>query len=317
MSLTNFPSGFVGGYSVHGMPSVGSDILNTTGQIVFIHSVTGSNGNSGLSATEPKATVNGAIAAMTANKGDVGWVMPGHVEIVTASSMNLSKAGITIYNAGNGKTDLPVYTYDATASEITVSAADVKWVGGYFKANKLDVATAFQVDAADGFSLIGGKFEDISLILNFLSIVTTTTTDNAADDLTVVGNFWNSLNTTPLAFVSILGDMSHPEISGNTVIAAATNDVGHLITLAAKNVIAMRCYDNILTVASTVQTGGVFLTGSGTASSGMIARNLVQGLDTTTALFATAGTKIAFSENYLSGAADASGTLFPAADNPA
>jgi len=317
MSLTNFPNGFVGGYSVLGMPAVGSDILNTTGTIIFVSSVDGSNGNSGLSATEPKATINGAVAAATANKGDVIWVMPNHAETIGATSMNLSKAGLTVYNQGNGKFDAPTYTHNATGSEITVSAADCKWIGGAFIATVLDVATAFQVDAADGFNLIGGHFEDDSSILNYLSIVTTTTTDGNADDLKVLGNFWNSLNTTPLAFVSILGNMDHPEISGNTVIMAATNDVGHFITLAAKNVIAMRCYDNVLTVAATTQNVGVFMTGSGTASSGMIARNLVQMLDTSTGLFVTAGSKIAVSENYVSGAVDLSGTLFPVADNPA
>ena len=75
--------------------------------------------------------------------------------------------------------------------------------------------------------------------------------------------------------------------------------------------------DKGTTVAATSQAVGVFYTGSGTASSGMIARNLVTMLDTTTGLFMTTGSKIATQENYVSGAADASGTLFPAADDPA
>jgi hypothetical protein len=62
---------------------------------------------------------------------------------------------------------------------------------------------------------------------------------------------------------------------------------------------------------------GIFLTGSGTTSSGIAAYNLVSSLDTTGALIATAGTGIAWIENYLTGAADKSGAVWPVADNPA
>lgn len=263
-------------------------------------------------------TVDAAVGACTADQGDVIYVMPGHTEDVIADSIDLDVAGITVICLGTGE-NMPYFTFiTAASSEVTVNADDVRWVGGYFFANYANISTAFQVDTAKNFSLENAEFEDSAENLNFLSIVTTTTVDNAADGLRVIGNFWASLDTAALAFISILGAADRVLIQGNIVDMAAVNNVGHFITLAAKNVLFIRVLDNIcVVVGATDATVGIFGTGSGSASSGIIARNLVSSLDTTTALLWTAGSKIAFLENYLTGAVDKSGTLFPVADNPA
>lgn len=263
-------------------------------------------------------TVDAAVGACTADQGDTIYVMPGHTEDVIANSIDLDVAGITVICIGTGG-NIPYFSFiTADTSEITVNAADVRWVGGYFFANILNCSTAFQVDAAKDFWLEDAVFEDSAENLNFLSIVTTTTTDNDADGMHVVNCYWASLDTAALAFVSILGNADRVLIQNNVVDMAATNDVGHFITLAAKNVIGFRVLDNVcVVVGATDAAVGIFGTGSGTASSGIIGRNLVSSLDTTAALLWTAGSKIAFLENYLTGAVDKSGTLFPAADNPA
>lgn len=293
---------------------LGAGSLFTTGTVFYVDSVTGTNGNLGIDPKSPKGTVAGALLACTANKGDKIMVMPNHAETITATSLDLNVAGVSIINMGNGKTDQPTYTFDAAASTIDVSAADISWMGGYFTATKLDVASAFTTGAAKGFSVEGGLFEDSSAILNFLSIVTTNATDNDADDLKVIGNTWYGLNTTPLAFVSILAANLRPIVAHNHADLAATSG-GEFITLAAKIVNGARFeYNNHVVVGATGTTTGIFLTGSGTTTTGIVKYNFVSSLDTTTELIATAGTGLVFHENYYTGVADKSGKLWPVVD---
>ncbi len=259
------------------------------------------------------STLDAAIGSCTANAGDVILVAPGHAEAVTATSIAVDVAGITIINLGNAENQ-PIYTFGAAAATITISAANVTWVGGVFQANYLDVASAFTLGAAKGFTLKNAMLEDVSAILNFLSIVTTGSTDNDADDLTVVDNSWYGLNTSPLAFVSILAAELRPTITGNFVNLAATSG-GEFVTLAAKIISGARIQNNIHNVVgATGTTTGVFLTGSGTTSTGVVAGNLVASLDTTAELIATAGTGLVYFENYYTGTADASGKLWPVVD---
>ena len=294
---------------------LGAGSLFTTGKVFYVSSVIGSNGNVGEEPTAPLASIAQAIASVRANKGDKIVVLPNHSEAVTATSINLSVAGVTIINLGNGKADKPTYTFGLATSTITVSAADVTWVGGYGTAGVLDVASAFTVGAGKDFNLIGAEFEDTSSILNFLSIVTTGATDNAADGLTVIDNSWYGLNTTPLAFISVLGDIARLNASNNFVDSASTADVASFITFAAKDSVKTRIENNTLIVTgATGATVGIFLTGSGTAHTGIVSGNKVASLDTTTELIATAGTGLAFFENYYTGTADKSGKLWPVVD---
>jgi hypothetical protein len=262
------------------------------------------------------ATLDAAVSDCTANAGDVIAVAPGHAEAVTATSIDIDIAGLTIINMGHGG-DAPTYTFGAAAATITVDAANVKWIGGKFIANFDNVAAAFTVGtaAADDFSLEGGLFVDNSAALHFLSCVVTTTTDGNADGLKIVGNTWHALALAPNAFISILGDISRLHVEDNFVDMAATNDVGHFITFAAKDSLASRIKNNVcIVVGATGALVGIFLTGSGTAHTGIVEGNKVASLDTTTELIATAGTGLQYFENYYTGNIDTSGKLWPVVD---
>lgn len=263
------------------------------------------------------ATVDAAIGACTAGGNDTILVLPGHTETVTATSIAHDVEGVSVIGLGQGDFR-PTFTFGAAAATITVSAANGAWKNCRFVANFADVASAFTLTTATGFILEGNDFLDTSAILNFLVCVTTGATDNTADGLKFIKNYVYSLPTTAGAVVSILSNTLRLEVSDNIVDKAATNNAGQLITLSSKIVGGVRIMRNNLTVTGAAGTTvGILFTGSGTSSSGICAYNTVNSLDTTAALLATAGTKISFQENYVSGAVDASGTLFPAADNPA
>lgn len=259
-------------------------------------------------------TVDEAVGACTADEGDVVKVCAGHTETVTATSIALDVAGITIECLGNGKS-APVFTFSIAAATIVASADDIKWSGGYFLANHLDVASTFTLGAAKDFHLDEATFEDSSNVLNFLSVITTGTTDYATDGLTVTNNKNYALNTTPLAFISVLGDCDRLTVTGNYVNSASTADVGHFITFAAKDATNAMINDNILIVVGATNAAvGIFLTGSGTGMTGIVSGNKVASLDTTAELIATAGTGLKFFENYYTGTADKSGKLWPVVD---
>lgn len=313
MGRTNVDSLFASGpvYS-QGAPVVPF----TTGTVRYVCSATtgASDNNDGTDATKPLATVDGAIGKCTASVGDVIVLMPGHAETVTATSIALDVAGVTIVGLGYGL-NRPTFTFGAAAATITVSAANCTWKGCHFIGNFLDVASAFTLSTAKDFRLEQNTFEGNSAILNFLSIVTTGTTNNAADGLAVVGNSWINLNTSPLAFISILGDLNRLVVTDNYVNSASTADVGHFITITDDTILAARILRNtLIVVGATAAAVGIFLTGSSTDNTGIVANNYVASLDTTTELLATAGTGLTFIENYYTGTADASGKLWPVVD---
>ena len=255
----------------------------------YVNSAAASGGE-GASPASAKTTAQAAIDIASA--GDRIYVAPGHTETVTATSIALNKAGITIICLGNGR-NRPTFTYGAAAATIAVSAANVTWVGGRFVANFLDVAAAFTLAAAKDFTLADAGFEDNSTILNFLSIVVTNTTDNAADGLTVSGCSWWGLAATCNAFISVLGALDRLLAQGNEVNLRATNDAGHFITLAAKAIRAARIrYNTLIILGAAGSAVGIFLTGSSTASDGIVGFNNAASLDTTAELIATAGTKL-------------------------
>lgn len=291
----------------------------TTGTVRYVSSTHAekSDNNSGTDAGKPLATVDAAIGKCTASKGDVIVLLPGHAETVTATSIALDVAGVTIVGLGYGL-NRPVFTFGAAAATITVSAANCVWKGCDFLANFLDVASAFTLSTAKDFELANCTFRAGSAALDFLVIVTTNATNNAADGLNVHDNYVFSLDVTTGGVISVLGNLDRLHVWNNFVDKAATNDAGQMITIAALVIRGARIHDNQLNVVgSTGAAVGVFMTGSSTTNTGMVYRNFVTTLDTTTALFITAAINLAVHENYVSGVVAGSGTLHPAADNPA
>jgi hypothetical protein len=260
------------------------------------------------------ATLDAAIGECTSNAGDVIYVMPGHTETVTATSIALDVAGVTIIGLGNGL-DRPTFTFGAATATITVSAANCAVKNCHFIGNFDNVAAAFTVGAAKDFVLEGNTFVDVAADKHFVSILVTGSTNNAADGLVVRGNYWTGLAVAPNAFVSILANEDRVVLEDNDVFMAATNDAGHFVTLAAKVITNARIRkNNLIVTGATDATVGIFLTGSATTCTGIVSENKVASLDTTTELIATAGTKLSYFENYYTGTADASGKLWPTAD---
>jgi len=96
-------------------------------------------------------TVDGAVSAATANRGDVILVDREYTETLdSAGDITLDIAGVTVICLGSGD-NVPTFTFDgadATPS-IVVSAKNVTWIGGKFVNDEASLAHMFDVKADD------------------------------------------------------------------------------------------------------------------------------------------------------------------------
>jgi hypothetical protein len=108
---------------------------------------TGSNGNKGTY-NDPFSTLDFAVGACRANKGDIIFVKPGHAETLTATSVAVDVAGIAIIGLGQGSMR-PTFNANATASVFPVSAANVLVHNLLFTGGIDAVVSMITVSAAD------------------------------------------------------------------------------------------------------------------------------------------------------------------------
>lgn len=138
---------------------------NTVGNVLFVSSVTGTNGSGyGRSPEAPLASLSYAFSGAfpTANNGDVIYLLPGHAESVTgAATIAANIAGVTIIGLGNGR-GRPVITFSTgTDAQMTVTAANNVFRNIVFDFTGVSaIVAAISVTAAD----VG--FEDCEFVIS-------------------------------------------------------------------------------------------------------------------------------------------------------
>lgn len=159
MSLTNFPFGL----SSFGIPLIGSGPVLTTGRVFFVNSATGTDAPGyGVDKDRPFDTINFAISQCTANRGDVIFVMPGHVETVTAAAgLDLDAAGVSIIGIGQGESRPVIDLTTATTADIDIDAASITLQNFIIKGNVDALAAVIDVNASD-FKLYNCEYRDVT-----------------------------------------------------------------------------------------------------------------------------------------------------------
>jgi len=148
-----------------------------------------------VEASDLFTTIDAAIGACVASRGDIIFVLPGHAETVTAS-ITCDIAGVSIIGLGNGKLR-PALTCNAAIDAITVTAANVSIYNLYFLASTLASVTArINVGAAnckiDGCLFLCGQHD-----------LETITVADAGDDLTVENCEWRVTANGPDAAIEV------------------------------------------------------------------------------------------------------------------
>ncbi len=162
--MSNFNGGFRNGVSIRGVPLA----VTHPGKVFWVSNNStldqgensGSNGNDG-SFKSPYATIHYASTQCRANKGDVIFVKPGHVETVSAAAgLALAVAGVAIVGLGKGAAR-PKINLTATASTITFTAASVMMSNIVITGGIDAVVSAIVISAAD-VQLIDIEMRDVT-----------------------------------------------------------------------------------------------------------------------------------------------------------
>lgn len=208
-----------------------SQLPPTTGSYWFVHSVTGSNGNSGKTPERPFSTIDYAVGRCTADKGDVIVVMPGHVETITASGgLTFDVAGVTVIGLGTGSKRPQVDFTTATTADMDITASNVTIENILFTGGFDALAGAIDIAAAD-CTLRNIETRDVTGQATDFIITT-----DACDRLKISG--WKHLGAAAAGAdtaISLVGGddwvIEDFDIYGNFAVAAIEN-----VTTAANRV---------------------------------------------------------------------------------
>lgn len=256
-------------------------------------------------------TIDAAIGACVADRGDVIYVMPGHTEAVTNGSIAADVAGVSIIGLGSGAMK-PTLTFSATNSKINVTAASCTFQNFRLTAGIGDVVTAFlHATAAQNTQYLDIEFYATSTF-NFINCYTLGAA-NISDGCKWVRNYLRTADAGQLALAITAAAHNDLKFYDNYVVHAAA--LPGLLTAAAVELLGLDVRRNFVQTGQTDGSGGVLVATSGTASSGSIVDNDMKTADDAANVAIPIASKVYAARNYIAGADEvgtsvAVGTLF-------
>ncbi|MHC4316447.1 MAG: DUF1565 domain-containing protein, partial [Planctomycetota bacterium] len=148
---SNFPNGFRNGVVIRGVPLT----ISHPGQVFWVNNssvlakgaVGGSDSNDGTY-QRPFSTIDKAINSVTAGRGDVIMVMPGHIEtILNATSIVPDTDHVAIVGLGTGN-DRPTIKFNHANANIPVTGANVTFYNILFLSTITAVASGITAGAS-------------------------------------------------------------------------------------------------------------------------------------------------------------------------
>ncbi len=287
--------------------------VKTEGKTIYVSSVTGASNASGLSPQEAVTTITLALAAATANQGDIIVLLPKHAETITAAAgIAIAKAGVSLIGVGYGA-QRPTITYTtANTATTTVTAADVYIGNVLFIGNFLSIAGAINVTAAN-LTLENCEFRDTDATHGFLCAVLATGAANTADGLTLLGCRRTGTSTTGGAMVNITDDLNRLTLLDNVSISAGTASA-FVLSAGSKILTAANIGRNKSQTAAS--SGNLFISNGGATNTGLVYDNYNANLDTSGAQTFGAATGIQFFNNWSTSTSTDQGGIALVADTP-
>ena len=242
----------------------------TTGRVFYVNNSTvlpvgaigGSNANSGTSPLQPFSTIDYAVGQCTASRGDVIYIMPSHAETVNAAAfIAVDVAGVSIIGLGQGSIR-PTLNFTATASTITMSAANCTLSNVLLTGGVDAVVSPIVVSAAD-CKILNVEYRDVTGQCTD-GILTTA----GADRLEIAGLRWDGATAagTNAAIAIVGGD----RLSVHDCIFDGNFAVGciDVRTTATTDLEVYNCK------ARTRNAADIFLVDTITASTGIVGPSL-------------------------------------------
>lgn len=259
MGITNLDA-----LNIAGVPTMGmSGIPATTGNVFFVNSVTGSNGNIG-SADSPLATIAGAYLQCLADHGDIIVCAAGHAETVSAAGgIALSKSGVTIWGLGSGA-DRPTLTFStSTAATVLITGANTVINNIVGVCNIDQLVSPFVVNAADCTlniewhdgaankealrAILGNASADrLNVNLTYIGFTAGTHVVNAirlvgTDTGNITVDFFGILTTAVVEFVTTAS--TNIQVSGYFYVSGTTNFSKDVVDTVTGSTWAVSGYD--------------------------------------------------------------------------
>lgn len=257
------------------------------------------------------STIDAAIGSCVASRGDVIYVMPGHTEAVTATSIALDVAGVSIIGLGSGALK-PTLTFGATDSKINVTAANCTLRNLRLTAGIGDVVTAvLHATAAQNTQYIDIEFYATSTF-NFINCYTLGAA-NISDGCKWERNYLRTADAGQLALCVTAAAHNDLKFYENYVVHNAA--AAGLLTAGAVNLLGLDVRKNFVQTGQTDGSVGVLVITSSTASSGCIVDNDMKTADAAANVAIPIASKVYAARNYIAGADEvgtvvAVGTLF-------
>lgn len=189
-------------------------------------------------------------------------------------------------------------------------------VGTYQVSVSQTFASGTITTGSQDFAIDNCEFRDLSTVLNALTIFTSSSTTNAASGFSFTRNLVSSLGTTAATTAIVFGAAAdRVAINDNVGNSGALADTAAILAAGALNITNFQLNRNLWSRPATSSDGGLMVSGSGTAWSGMCNDNRFWGLDNSAQIWIATGTKLGFNQNYcpITAAADKSGLINPAA----
>lgn len=282
---------------------LGGGQLFTTGEVFYVSSTLGSNGNVGTDPKFPKATIVGAQSAAVANRGDIVIILPGHVETLTAT-LTLSKAGVSYVGIGRGSVR-PTITVNAAIDGIDVTGANITIDNIGFAAPETDDATAMINVSGANVALLNIFGIGSQTSKNFTDGITVA---SGANDLLIDGFRLYNTVVDMVSGISLEAAVARPTIQ-NCVVQGTFSTAALMDEATA----TLATIDNNLFKNTKAATAVVtFTTGN---STGVMRFNHLSGRHTTIASNLVTGTGMDFFENRVVEEAALNGAILPAADS--
>lgn len=254
-------------------------------------------------------SIDKAIGACTADRGDIIYVLPGHTEsIIAAGTITCDVAGVSIIGLGNGNLRPTITWATSTAACWNISAANVTIKNIICTTSIDELVKLFYVTAAgvtlDTVDYVQGASAQA---LQFLL------TTNAADQLTIKNCFHRqptATNGTTL-WIQLVGT-DHTRILNNTILITAKASTASICISGSTAVVdAEIAYNTINWLGGTVTK----IIECVTTSTGTIHHNCCMGGPAVLLAAAITGDAMSMFENYVTNTAGtASGALAPAVD---
>lgn len=248
-------------------------------------------------------TISAALAACTANAGDVILVLPGYTETRTAA-LDVNVAGVSIIGMGKGS-NRPTITGNFAGDAVTISAANCLIENFAFAAPLTDAQTsAINVDATGDYATIRGcSFIGSVATENIVDIITIVA---GANGVTIENNTMYNITVAVNSGINIEGAVSDLTIRGNRMVLEVV--AGGIIDGGAATNLYLE--DNTIVVTGTSKSAIVL----DSNPTGFAVRNFCKGTNTTLASNVNYGNALALFENRTAEDFSVQGAVIPAAD---